>query len=256
MRWVAGFGVLGATALIVVGACNGDDDAVTGDGAAGPGGAGGDLVVCPCKCWGMYQWWSETEPGVLTHHQVKCEHHYRCGNDDSGRICNDSDNCTDTTICIDGLGCWDACANVEDCYDFCRAAFGTPAFCDGAFEPGVVTAELVCSGAGGAGGVAEGCPSDAPPLSGSACAPDGELCPYEPTCCRCSNLGECSAWECANPSLNSVFCQLMTPGGQCQPLSEEYHCDFCDDGVPKRFICDTDTAQSAEVVIATCGVGP
>jgi len=107
------------------------------------------------------------------------------------------------------------------------------------------------AGGGGDGGGAMGCPADAP-ISGMDCAPEGEMCTYGNTCCRCSNLGECTVWECANPDMNAQdVCPMVTVGTPCEGTYTP-SCFTCENGVPGIIICDLNQGAYVQGEITVC----
>jgi len=106
-------------------------------------------------------------------------------------------------------------------------------------------------GSGGEGGVVVGCPSNAP-ISGADCAPEGQQCTYGNTCCQCSNLGECTIWECANPDLNAQdVCPNVALGTPCSGTYTP-SCFACDNGVPSILVCDLNAGQYVAGEITVC----
>ncbi len=110
------------------------------------------------------------------------------------------------------------------------------------------------SGTAGSGGEAGGvgCPESAP-ISGADCAPEGTMCTYGNTCCQCSNLGECTVWECANPDLNAQdVCPMVSVGTPCGDSTYNPSCVSCEGGVPSTIVCDLNQMQYVQGEITVC----
>ncbi len=107
------------------------------------------------------------------------------------------------------------------------------------------------AGGGGEGGVV-GCTADAP-IPGMDCNPEGQLCSYGNTCCRCANLGACIVWECANPDLNDPeVCPMVTVGTPCSGTYTP-SCVACDEnGIPSTLVCDLTIEQYVVGEITVC----
>jgi hypothetical protein len=106
------------------------------------------------------------------------------------------------------------------------------------------------AGGGGVGGVV-GCTADAP-ISGETCSPEAQMCTFGNTCCQCSNLGDCTVWECANPDLNAQdVCPMVTAGTPCEGTYTP-SCFSCTDGVPGILVCDLNAGQYVVGEITVC----